>query len=261
MLISCPSCQRHLRVPDEAAGKQVKCPSCQQVFTAGSTTTGEEIQAPPAPRPSAPTPPPGAIEEETQSRRADGDADDGNIDLRDDGYTRRLANIAAAWFFAAAIVSLLVAAVNIVMTVALGGFEDNLFDLGGGDEEAMIAGMICGFGCCGSLILAVVVTMIVAGLHMKSMNNKAWVVTGIVEALGLALFFGGGTLLNAFYMLVDAADAMDHWVPVTILLGIVAAVLNCIAGVKAILTLNNPAVSAEFERNRSRRRRQIRWED
>src|SRR5262249_44116855 len=32
--ISCPSCQRQLRVPDNLMGQMVKCPSCQNTFTA-----------------------------------------------------------------------------------------------------------------------------------------------------------------------------------------------------------------------------------
>jgi predicted Zn finger-like uncharacterized protein len=32
--ISCPTCQRQLRVPDNLIGELVKCPSCQNTFTA-----------------------------------------------------------------------------------------------------------------------------------------------------------------------------------------------------------------------------------
>src|SRR5262249_50877236 len=32
--ISCPQCQRQLRVPDNLVGQLVKCPSCQNTFTA-----------------------------------------------------------------------------------------------------------------------------------------------------------------------------------------------------------------------------------
>src|SRR5260370_16133920 len=33
-MISCPSCQRELRVPDQLLGKLVKCPACSTTFTA-----------------------------------------------------------------------------------------------------------------------------------------------------------------------------------------------------------------------------------
>src|SRR2546429_590559 len=32
--ISCPSCRRQLRVPDDLLGKTVRCPGCQSTFTA-----------------------------------------------------------------------------------------------------------------------------------------------------------------------------------------------------------------------------------
>lgn len=34
LTISCPSCQRPLRVPENLLGQSVKCPSCGQIFTA-----------------------------------------------------------------------------------------------------------------------------------------------------------------------------------------------------------------------------------
>lgn len=34
LTISCPSCQRPLRVPESLLGQSVKCPSCGQIFTA-----------------------------------------------------------------------------------------------------------------------------------------------------------------------------------------------------------------------------------
>ena len=258
MLIYCPSCQRQLRIPDDAVGRQVKCPSCQKVFTAGTATTGEEIQAPPAPLPTSPAPPAGAFAEERQIRR-DYDIERDDIDLRDDRLARRLAGGAAVWFFVAALATLLVAATKMILLAALDDIEDILLDFGPGDEEAIVGATICGFGCCGTLSLGVAVTMIVAGLQLKSLGNKAWVITGIAEAFAVALIFGGSTLLNAIHMLVDTADALDHWVPVKMLFDSLAAVLSCFAGVKAILALNNPAVNAEFDRKRSRRR--IRWED
>src|SRR5262245_12036961 len=34
--ISCPSCRKPLRLPENMLGKQVRCPGCQDVFTAAS---------------------------------------------------------------------------------------------------------------------------------------------------------------------------------------------------------------------------------
>ena len=50
-IVSCPSCARQLRVPEELLGKAVKCPSCQSTFTANES-------APPPPPQSAPPPQP-----------------------------------------------------------------------------------------------------------------------------------------------------------------------------------------------------------
>src|SRR5262245_28615105 len=38
LVISCPSCSRQLRLPDELQGKPVKCPSCMTQFTADSSS-------------------------------------------------------------------------------------------------------------------------------------------------------------------------------------------------------------------------------
>ena len=55
-LVSCPECQRKLRVPTDLIGKQVKCPTCGHTFTADPNT-----QAPP--------PPPAAVEEKQKPTR------------------------------------------------------------------------------------------------------------------------------------------------------------------------------------------------
>jgi predicted Zn finger-like uncharacterized protein len=52
-LISCPECERKLRVPDELLGKKVKCPTCKAMFTAADLTSPKEDE----PRPRAKTPP------------------------------------------------------------------------------------------------------------------------------------------------------------------------------------------------------------
>jgi predicted Zn finger-like uncharacterized protein len=52
LTISCPNCQRTLRVPESLLGQSVKCPSCSETFTAPDHL--EEV-APPRP---APPPPP-----------------------------------------------------------------------------------------------------------------------------------------------------------------------------------------------------------
>src|SRR6516165_5557675 len=55
-IISCPSCQRKLQVPDALFGQDVQCPTCGATFTAG----GGAAPAPPPPMsgPAAPEPVP-----------------------------------------------------------------------------------------------------------------------------------------------------------------------------------------------------------
>lgn len=50
--ITCPSCSRQLRVPDDLVGKYVKCPSCDKTFTASAEAGGPTQEyAPEAPPP------------------------------------------------------------------------------------------------------------------------------------------------------------------------------------------------------------------
>lgn len=64
-LVSCPDCQRKLRVPDELVGKLVKCPTCGQTFTADPAT-----QAPP------PDPPPNRTDKVARTSKVARDPDE-----------------------------------------------------------------------------------------------------------------------------------------------------------------------------------------
>ncbi len=59
-VISCPKCDRQLRVPDDLLGQAVKCPSCNETFTA-------ELPA------KAPPPPPSSTSSRPSSRPRDDD--------------------------------------------------------------------------------------------------------------------------------------------------------------------------------------------
>jgi hypothetical protein len=52
-VITCPSCQRKLRLPEGVLGQLVKCPGCAQTFTAAAGSDGERS----APRSARPDPP------------------------------------------------------------------------------------------------------------------------------------------------------------------------------------------------------------
>lgn len=53
-IVTCPQCERKLKVPESLAGQAVKCPSCGATFTA-STTAAEPPPAPSRP-PAGPAP-------------------------------------------------------------------------------------------------------------------------------------------------------------------------------------------------------------
>jgi predicted Zn finger-like uncharacterized protein len=91
-VISCPSCQKQLKVPDELIGRAVKCPGCKETFTAQigspSAPVQEEIAEKPRKRPA---PPPEEEEEEPPRRPAARrrDDDDEGEDEMDDRPSRR----------------------------------------------------------------------------------------------------------------------------------------------------------------------------
>jgi tetratricopeptide (TPR) repeat protein len=67
-IISCPTCQRRLRLPAEHIGQTVQCPACQTTFLwqqrspdaplLAAVVTSPDEEQPPAPRGSRPSPPP-----------------------------------------------------------------------------------------------------------------------------------------------------------------------------------------------------------
>jgi predicted Zn finger-like uncharacterized protein len=75
--ITCPSCQRTLRVPESLRGQLVKCPTCEQTFTAATEDR-------PPPRKEPPPPPRDRYEDEPLPRPARRDEPDDWEDDRDD---------------------------------------------------------------------------------------------------------------------------------------------------------------------------------
>jgi len=71
--ISCPDCQRPLRVPESLLGQAVKCPSCAHTFTAPEQVADEPPPRPvserPSRRPAAPPPEDDYDDEPRPSRR------------------------------------------------------------------------------------------------------------------------------------------------------------------------------------------------
>jgi predicted Zn finger-like uncharacterized protein len=80
-VISCPSCNRQLRVPDDLIGQQVKCPTCGSMFTA---LIGGASASPPPPSSAFPS----SIPSRPAPRERD-DYDDDDEDDYDDRPRRR----------------------------------------------------------------------------------------------------------------------------------------------------------------------------
>jgi hypothetical protein len=59
-IITCPSCQRKLQVPEEYFGKLVQCPECKQTFTAAPSAPAAPPAASAAPAAAEPTSVPAA---------------------------------------------------------------------------------------------------------------------------------------------------------------------------------------------------------
>lgn len=73
--VTCPSCQRTLRVPESLLGQLVKCPTCQQTFTAAlAGDANGAAEAPPEPVEAAPPRP--ARRDDDRPRRDEDDYDD-----------------------------------------------------------------------------------------------------------------------------------------------------------------------------------------
>jgi predicted Zn finger-like uncharacterized protein len=97
--ISCPSCQRQLRVPDNLMGQMVKCPSCQNTFVASVEESAppprreENVREDaPAPREKRREPLEERYEEEAEPRRRrrrDGDEFDDRPSRRGDFIPHR----------------------------------------------------------------------------------------------------------------------------------------------------------------------------
>src|SRR5262245_30610432 len=95
-IISCPSCQRKLQVPDNLLGQDVQCPTCGAAFVARGGGDSAPGQAPPPPRatdygpagppraPDHPPPAPRDYDRYDRPRRRDDYDDD-----YDRGYRRR----------------------------------------------------------------------------------------------------------------------------------------------------------------------------
>lgn len=88
-IISCPSCQRKLQVPQEYFGRTVQCPECKQMFAAGPARPAAPQPASPPPLSEAGAPQGGAAWDEPEPKRPSSAERSQQGDDEDDDRPRR----------------------------------------------------------------------------------------------------------------------------------------------------------------------------
>ena len=271
MQITCPKCQRQLRVADTAAGKLVRCPGCSGTFQAVDTVE-EYVQAKPPQRPAAPPRveeaprPRRRLEEEDDDdrprRRRDEDEDDRprsrrrHYDDEDDeefvqGYTtsrkeaRRRGKSAGVWFIIAGIAILATVAINLIVNLS---FSSNF---GGppGFGGAYLAGKIAGVIGCGAVAVLGAVFHFLAAARMKSLSGRGQVITAIVFGFVFGVIFGIISIFNIVALVaLRVGGSLMVLIFLQMVLGATTSFFNLFAAIKGIVVLNNPAVSRAFRR-------------
>lgn len=222
-LVSCPSCHRKLRVPDDLLGRQVECPSCECTFTAaggevrGEPPVGEE----PAPsrRPSPEEEyeeeavarrrrslhPPEEDEDEPERRRGRPDDDEDDSDEDDEDRPRRrssrprrdLEPHRGALILVLGILSVCAAVVGvccfgIILGPAALALGISAWVMGQGDRNKMAAGTIdpAGRGNTTAGWICGIIGTILGVLAL--LLNIAMLILGFSGAFGKGDPFGGG---------------------------------------------------------------------
>jgi hypothetical protein len=105
-VMSCPSCQAKVSVPEELVGKQVQCPQCKHIFTIKAPTADAYEEA--APTPAAPAPVPRSVTPSDQDEWDDAPRRRRYEEDDDYGLHRRLAPHRGAAVLTLGILSLVV---------------------------------------------------------------------------------------------------------------------------------------------------------
>jgi len=202
-VVTCPQCERKLRVPQDLLGKKVKCPTCGTTFTAeagGAASLPDEEEAPRPSRRSAAPPPEEQYEEEPRpSRRApvrsrrDDDEDDDYDDEDDDrprrsvrrrrrsGAAQDAVNGPGVGLIVTGVLGCVGQAAGIIMNLAGAGLAAGNARGAGNAMGGMVSGaMGVVFGTIG---LLVGIFIIVAGTKMKQMQSYGLVMGGSIIAM------------------------------------------------------------------------------
>ncbi|MBV9122679.1 MAG: hypothetical protein JO112_04930, partial [Planctomycetes bacterium] len=210
-IVSCPECQRQLRVPDDLLGKRVKCPSCSTTFTATPVSQSapapeeEEEEESPRPRSRAAEPseeeeePETGIEEEERPRRRrrrdedeeeDEDFDEG---ARPGRRRRRRRSLGGSLEDARQIVAgpsvamLISGIIGVLLSICstinhLTGFAINgagAQQVGGAEMAGFMAGGVVGITADILYLVAAVIT-IIASQKMKNLESYGLAMTGAI---------------------------------------------------------------------------------
>jgi hypothetical protein len=188
-VITCPGCNRQLRLPDNLVGKTVRCPTCQVEFTANEDTPAaaelpahEEEYAPPV------------GEEHVAPRRSRRPIDDDEGDY-DDNYEERpsrrrgVGRDAAKSAVAGPAIALMVAAgLGIAMSIASLGYaaittKNQPPAFGNRNDPGYELGRMIGFCGCGGLMVGWSLFVLASGYQMLKLKYYGLSYAGAIIAM------------------------------------------------------------------------------
>jgi hypothetical protein len=182
MLIACPSCQRQLNIPDNAAGKQVRCPApdCGTIFTVSALpTSAVPLRPVPVPAASRPQPAAGGAPFDFGGGGVVGPEADFGFTAHDDGGLKGIGlrtrvNRAAGWLNMAA-------GSLVLFTLASIGLHIGRFLMFRTQEMAWVA---LGVGICLSLLaLPFAILIVIGGRFLSRSRRWGFAMTGTIVSL------------------------------------------------------------------------------
>jgi uncharacterized membrane protein len=180
LIITCPDCDKKLRVPDNLLEKKVKCPKCGVMFTATPEGETDKVPARPAPRareerigpkPTKPRRPPPPEEDEDYPRRRRPPREEEEEEFEEEGGKKKYIRegwkkvrmgltlvIIALWILIGSL-AVLILGITLAMLVGLSGFiaaAQKISGTGGGmanQQAAQAAAGSAAAGAAGGLLL------------------------------------------------------------------------------------------------------------
>lgn len=270
MLLSCPSCQRQLNVPNDAGGKNIRCPLCQSVFAVpvASVPTPAVPIAPVAkqsvqeeqPRMSAPS------QDDPYRGEAQADPfrfDDAHAGGRDDEeFDFSQASPGASNFYLSRAASRLIfAAVLVPVAILFDAAMDTI-------HLARVIGPFADTNLFLRFLIVVTVMLVIAAPFVVFMGigasflrrgvNRGLVITGAIMSIVLGALCAIRLAFAFFLLIMLASRNIDSTSLVIVLLrllvacGVAYATLS--TGIRTLMVLRRPDVERAFERGERERR-------